>query len=308
MSASLSPVAAARSRPATAVASAAPQRQQQSQQRRARKPLTPPTNRPRNSGSRIVVAEAASSSSSAPKLTNKPAWAGEFAAAIQLGKSEEGEQKKRGTEMSPVLMTTPSPFDAVAPLFIHFYSLLILYLFPTSNSLFELNRRRPPLPLRQRPHLHQAPLRRHEGRRARRFKELRREGRRPLGARGAGLGAPARRRRARGAPGRAGQPAGRVPRLLHAALPRVRRGEPVLAGREGDRGRDGEHGDQDVSEQRGPAARRPRRGAGKAPRGDPLPDPGVLQWRGRGEEHFFCVLLLVFLFVGSSDPRYPRYR
>jgi hypothetical protein len=38
----------------------------------------------------IVVAEAASPSS-APKLTNKPAWAG--MSAIELAKSEEAEQR-----------------------------------------------------------------------------------------------------------------------------------------------------------------------------------------------------------------------
>ena len=97
MSASFCPVAAARSRPAAALASAAPQQRQQQHQQRARA-LTPTLHHRRRSSIRLVVAEAASSSPSAPKLTNKPAWAGEFLAAIELGNWRKQNRRTRGTE------------------------------------------------------------------------------------------------------------------------------------------------------------------------------------------------------------------
>ena len=85
MSASFSSPLAAQSRPATA----APQQQKQ----RARASSTPTTFvHHRRSSSRVFAAS--SSSSSAPKLTNKPAWAGESALRIELEIGAEGKRNR----------------------------------------------------------------------------------------------------------------------------------------------------------------------------------------------------------------------
>ena len=88
----------------------------------------------------------------------------------------------------------------------------------------------------------------------------------------------------------------------------------MLAGREGGRGRDGEHGDPHFPELGRPGTQGPGRGAGQAPRRDLLADPGVLPQRAQrrrgGEEQFFFFLFVFFFFFGfrSSVSRYPRYR
>ena len=114
-------------------------------------------------------ARAASPSSSAPKLTNKPAWAGEGdAAAMQIRDQKGAEQGTKKEENLFQFATEATSLKkkrgSSPPIILSFSTPPHPYLQPHPLSL----RRRPPVPLRQRPHLHQAPLRRHEGGRARR--------------------------------------------------------------------------------------------------------------------------------------------